>query len=227
MYKEEIATIAGRRADGAMPGEQTYLPAFQGAVTEFMEGLDDEQISELESKRAEWINTGHPIEVQRKMADAMGRGFLQSSAETQYKEMGMRSVVWEFHENKSGTKLFQLLSRPKLFGKYLSDILSHDFNENVGKVKVLPFIEKFPDAVANFRKAWVEYMLYCYKVESGSSEVESVAAQNRQSTSLIILDRDPKGYPLVPQENGNLTNMKHIVRSFITAHYRRFICSFC
>ena len=94
----------------------------------------------------------------------------------------------------------------------------HDFNENLGKVKVQPFIEKYPDAVSNFRNAWIEYMKYCYQVESG--EVIELVAENQPATSLIDLEWDPKGYPLVPQEGGNLINMKRIIRSFVTAHYR-------
>jgi hypothetical protein len=97
----------------------------------------------------------------------------------------------------------------------------HDFNENLGNGKVKPFSEIYPDAVADFKNAWIEYMKYCYQVESGE-EVESVA-ENRSTISLIDLDRDPKGYPLVPQEGGSLINMKRIVRSFVTAHYRNDI----
>ena len=108
-YKEEIASIAKRRANGAKPGEKSYLGVFQGAVTEFITGLDEEVVFELENKRAEWVNNSQPVDHQRKAAERNGRSYLQKSAELQYNQMGMRSVVWEFHENKAGTKLFQLL----------------------------------------------------------------------------------------------------------------------
>jgi hypothetical protein len=91
------------------------MSAFQGSVTEFMETLNEDQLLELEKTRAEWMNRGRPIEHQRKTAERMARISLQASAESQYKDMGMRSVVWEFHENKEGTKLFQLLSRVHIF----------------------------------------------------------------------------------------------------------------
>lgn len=97
----------------------------------------------------------------------------------------------------------------------------HDFNENLGKVKVQSFAEKFPDAVSDFRDAWIEYMKYCYEIESG--EVIESVVENRSPTSLIELDQDMDGYPLVPQEAGNLINMKRILRSFITIHYRKDI----
>jgi hypothetical protein len=221
--------IAERRAKGGKPGGAAYLSGFQGAVTEFMEGLDEEKVSELEVKRTEWKNQCHPIDVQRKAVDRMGRSILQKAAESQYKEMGMRSIVWEFHENKAGTKLFQMLSRQIFFVNiYLTKSYSHDFNDNIGKAKVQSFVDRYPDAVNDFRQAWVDYMKYCYEVESGeveSGEVESAASRNR-TTTLIDLDRDPKGYPLVPQEGGNLANMRHIIRSFVTTHYRKSINNF-
>ena len=94
----------------------------------------------------------------------------------------------------------------------------HDFNEHLGKVKVQPFAEMFPEAVADFKIAWMEYMKYCYRVESG--DVDTTVTGNRSTAPLVELDRDPKGYPLVPKEVGNLINMKSIIRSFVTAHYR-------
>ena len=124
VYKDDIAEIAERRANGAKPGEQDYLSAYQGAVTEFMGTLNEDERLELETKRAEWMNESHPIDLQRKTAERMARSSLQASAESHYKEMGMRSVVWEFHENKAGIKLFQLLSRVQFISeKYLSDML--------------------------------------------------------------------------------------------------------
>lgn len=111
VHKEEIAAIAGR--GGAKPGDQNYLSGYQGAVNEYMKGLDENRTMELELKRSEWINEGRPTEAQRKKADKNGHSFLRTSAELQYKDMGMRSVIWEFHKNSAGTRLFQMLSWPK------------------------------------------------------------------------------------------------------------------
>lgn len=181
-----------------------------------MEKLNEDQILELERQRVEWMNQSYPIDIQRRTADKLGV-VLQESAESQYKEMGMRSVVWEFHQNKAGMKLYQMWVSQCKYWFYLT-FFRHDFNENLGKVKVQSFKQKYPDAVINFSDAWIAYMKYCYEVESGEI-VESVA-ENRAATSLIDLERDPKGYPLVPQEGGNLINMKRIIRSFVTIHYR-------
>lgn len=133
----------------------------------------------------------------------------------------MRSVVWEFHENKAGTKLFQLLSLENVSltnSLKLLTFSSHDFNDNIGKVKVQSFQEKYPEAIKDFKSAWVEYMKYCYQVETGE-EVNSVT-MNWSSTTLIVLDTDPKGYPLLPppNEDENLVN-KH------EAHYPKLFYS--
>ena len=84
------------------------MATFQGSVNQFMGKLDEDQILELELKWAEWMNKSYPIDLQQKTAERLAHSCLRESAESQYKEMGMRSVVWEFHENKTGTKLFQM-----------------------------------------------------------------------------------------------------------------------
>ena len=100
-----------------------------------------------------------------------------------------------------------------------NEFCRHDFNDSLGKVKVQSFRDKFPDAVADFQTSWIEYMKYCYRVESG--EVDMVA-QNRLTHTLWGLDRDVKGYPMLPpaREGDALPYMKKLIRSFITAHYR-------
>src|SRR5882762_1659131 len=99
----------------------------------------------------------------------------------------------------------------------------HDFNETLGKIKVQSFAERFPEAVDNFRGPWIEYMKYCAEVESG--EVAPSFAENWSTVFLVELNRDTKGYPMVPEDVGNLINMKRIIRSFVTAHYRNDIHS--
>ena len=109
----------------------------------------------------------------------------------------MRSVVWEFHENQVGQKLFQVLSLSKFLAKiYLTNFSSDDFNDSIGKIKVQSFVEKFPEAVSDFKQAWVEYMQYCYQVESGevgSGEVEQVASHKYKDEIAEIAERRANG----------------------------------
>ena len=106
-YKSDIAEIA-TRLSGTEGGKQGYIPFFQAAVNEFMETLDDDAIAKLEEIRANWMSRGQPRELQRKAAEKMGRQYLQQSSRVQFDNFGMRGVIFEFHENKAGTKLFQM-----------------------------------------------------------------------------------------------------------------------
>jgi hypothetical protein len=84
------------------------MQTFQAAVEEFIGTLNEDEILELEEIRANWMSQGQPAELKRKTAERMGGSYLEQSAAVQFKTMGMRSIIWEFHENKAGTKLFQL-----------------------------------------------------------------------------------------------------------------------
>lgn len=62
-------------------------------------------------------------------------------------------------------------------------------------------------------------MQYCYQVESGE---EAPAGQVRSAYALMELDRDVKGFPMLPPVGAkeSLQDMKAMIRSFVTAHYR-------
>jgi len=222
IYKREICAIASKRANGAEAGTPEFMSACQAAITEFMSGLDEERRSALEVERLEWQKRGQPPEVQRRMAERLAHTYFEKSVQVQYNDMGMRNIVLESHRNKAGMKLFQLYIGEIFLRHTYITLCRHDFNENLGNVKVQSFQAKFPEVVEQLKAAWVEYMKYCYRVEEGE-EVESIA-QNRPTAALMDLDRDVKGFPLVPpaSEGDSLTYMKKVVRSFMTAHYRKF-----
>jgi hypothetical protein len=108
VYKNEIADIAVGLANGVKPGNPGYIPVFQAAVTELMERLGSEELAELEVEKESWKKEGPPEEVKRKMAENNGLKFLRTSVETQHREMGMRSIIWESHKNKAGDSLVQM-----------------------------------------------------------------------------------------------------------------------
>ena len=84
------------------------MSVFQGSVTELLANLDEDEILQLHATRDKWIKEGNPIELRRKTAEKKAHHSIQQLAKSDYKEMGMRMVVWEFHENTTGMKLFQL-----------------------------------------------------------------------------------------------------------------------
>jgi len=111
IFKAEIAAIAAERANGARPGTTGYLPVFQGAVETFMTNLTPDQKDILEAEHATWNSEGHPDAVKRKTVERNGRTYLRQTAEVLWREMGMKPLIWEYHVNKAGQKLFQLYVR--------------------------------------------------------------------------------------------------------------------
>jgi hypothetical protein len=108
MYKQEISAIASKRANGAEAGTPEFMSTFQAAVTDFMSGLDEERRSALEVERLKWQTRGQPPDVQRRTAERLAHTYFEKSAQVQYNNMGMRSIVLETHRNKAGMKLFQV-----------------------------------------------------------------------------------------------------------------------
>lgn len=84
------------------------MPIFQAAVNEFMETLDDEALVALEQERADRMIDGQPVDVKRKTVERLGHSYLEKSAHMQYKEMGRRLLICDFHENRAGVRLFSL-----------------------------------------------------------------------------------------------------------------------
>jgi len=80
----------------------------------------------------------------------------------------------------------------------------------------------FPDLVVAFENGYIAYMQYVLDVEAGDI-VEDIS-KVRTPSLLIELDRDAKGYPILPQESTGetLPLMKKLVRSFVTMHYSAF-----
>ena len=85
VYKAEIAVIASRKANGARPGTQQYLPIFQSAVNEFMAMLDSKALLALENEQAEWMASGQPIDIKRRTAEKMGHSYLEKVSWVLYK----------------------------------------------------------------------------------------------------------------------------------------------
>jgi hypothetical protein len=108
VYKKEIAAVAATMSDGAKPGSTAYLPVFQGAVKAFMDTLTDAELVELEKKKEAWTIKGPPEEMRRKAAESKGLTVLRTWAETQFRDMGMRFIIWEHHKNKAGDNLVQM-----------------------------------------------------------------------------------------------------------------------
>jgi hypothetical protein len=97
--------------------------------------------------------------------------------------------------------------------------IRHDFNKDIGGLKILSFEEKFPEVVVSHENACMSYMQYILDIETGGL-VEDVA-KIRSPSTLVELDRDIKGFPVLPPalSTESLPAMRKLIRSFLTLHY--------
>lgn len=99
---------------------------------------------------------------------------------------------------------------------------SHDYNPDIGDLpNLLTLEEKFPEAFKSYEKAFVMYMKYVEEVKNGTVVEET---QRRPVKSLMELRTDDSGFPLLPPAVADppkdvLEYQKHLIRSFLTAHY--------
>ena len=79
----------------------------------------------------------------------------------------------------------------------------------------------FPEATQTFEAAFVEYIAYVEKLIDGLATDDF--KKMRSPKELLELATDPKGYPVLPPpgEKESLDVMKHLIRSFVSAHYRK------
>jgi len=55
--------------------------------------LSPHQNGRTNGYQAHWMSSSQPTEVKRKMIERMGHSYLEKSAQVQYHEIGMRSIV--------------------------------------------------------------------------------------------------------------------------------------
>lgn len=81
----------------------------------------------------------------------------------------------------------------------------------------------FPEATEIFETAFIEYIAYVEKLMAGLATDDF--RKIRSSKELLELATDPKGYPVLPPpgQKESLDVMKHLIRSFVTAHYRKIM----
>lgn len=93
-------------SNGARSGSRTHFSKYIRALGSFKSKMSRADLAAAEEERKVWQGQGVPEEVKRTHAVKHTRNVLQDAAHAQFKELGLRSLVWECHENNEGAKLF-------------------------------------------------------------------------------------------------------------------------
>ena len=92
----------------------------------------------------------------------------------------------------------------------------------------MSFAERHPDAYASMALAMKEYAKYI--TEYSTNQAAAAAAAAPRAHAKLALEHDDDGFPILPdviQVDGehNLEHSKRLIRSYLTDHYRVYVCS--
>jgi hypothetical protein len=104
-YKSQINAIAAGLADGAQSGSCAHFGKYAKALGIFKSNMLKDDLDAAEKERKIWQESGLPQDMKRINAVKNGRKALQSMAEQQFNEFGIRSLTWTFHEKLDGSIL--------------------------------------------------------------------------------------------------------------------------
>lgn len=105
-YKAEINLIAAEMSNGARSGSRTHFGKYVKALGIFKSKMSKVDLDEAEKERKVWQEQGLPENVKRTNAMKHTRNVMKGTAETEFKELGVRKLTWEYHEDLEGGKLF-------------------------------------------------------------------------------------------------------------------------
>lgn len=105
-YKAEINIIAAEMSNGARSGSQTHFGKYVKALGIFKSKMSKADLAAAEEERKVWQEQGVPENVKRTNAMKHTRNVMKAASETEYKELGVRKLTWEYHEDLEGGKLF-------------------------------------------------------------------------------------------------------------------------
>lgn len=98
----------------------------------------------------------------------------------------------------------------------------------MSKKSSLSFAERHPEAYASMALAMKDYSKYMNDFGTGTDAAEAAAAA--RSHSKIDLEHDDEGFPIIPDitdadVEDNLEHQKRLIRSYLTDHYRLYVCA--
>jgi len=107
-YKAEISAIAAELASGAQSGSRKHFSSWTRAMEIFKANMSAADLAAAEAERTNWQQKGVPVDVQRMNAMKYGQKTLADMANAHFKNIGMRKLVWEYHDNIQGKALFSM-----------------------------------------------------------------------------------------------------------------------
>ncbi|KAG2111302.1 uncharacterized protein F5147DRAFT_772022 [Suillus discolor] len=202
--KEEII-----EKTGAMPGSKKFIERYQTTLTAVMASLSKEQLEEAQKTAIKWSDKAPPAGVQADFAKKKAPGMMKDLATKLWKQAGMRIFIlsaWKAEEGE--VRINGIDFNKKLEGNSFTD--TKDWK---------PMLSE-----------WNAYAREEFEVDlnddddnDDEGEVKKSRKKGRKKED-YPLEVDTYGLPVIlDAEDLNLEGKKHLIRTFLTRHYR--LCS--
>ena len=243
-YKKEVTALASEMAGGAKSGSQQAFGNYKKALKTFIDNLSEEAMAQAEVERQRWEAEGKPDDIKVRfvtwnvclffhlLSDIL-LAILKNTERTIFAQQQKCNSGNLAHGSCFGNSTRTRLEFNSMTGRSGSASAdesviiiwdtSHGYNPDIGDLNLLSFAEMFPEEFKIFEKAFVQYMKYVGEVQAGNVTEE---ARHRPVKSLLELRTDDQGFPLLPPAASDPTKdtldyQKHLMRSFLTAHYSK------
>ena len=107
-YKAEVTALASQMADGAVSGSQAHFAKYATALAAFKDSMSEEQLAAAEEERKIWDVKGLPDDIKIKNGMKYSKAVVFAAAESQFRDLGLRSHMWEWHKDEDGNYLYHL-----------------------------------------------------------------------------------------------------------------------
>ena len=107
-FKAQVSALASEMAAGAASGSQAHFSKYATALATFKDSMSEEQLVATEEERKIWDLKGLPDDIKIKNGMKYGKEVVFAAAESQFRDLGLCSHVWEWHKDEDGSLLYHL-----------------------------------------------------------------------------------------------------------------------
>ncbi|KAG1893233.1 uncharacterized protein F5891DRAFT_986082 [Suillus fuscotomentosus] len=203
LHKEEII-----EKTGVMPGSKKFIERYQTTLTAVVASLSKEELEEAQNTAIEWSAKAPPAAVQADFAKKKAPGMMKDLATKLWKQAGMRIFIlsaWKTEEDE--VRINGIDFNEKLEGNSFTD--TKDWKSMLSEWNAY---------------AGEEFDVDLNNDDNDNEEEVKKSRKKGGKKDNYPLEVDSYGLLVIPDVTElNLESKKHLIRTFLTKHYR--LCS--
>ncbi|KAG0703275.1 hypothetical protein DFH29DRAFT_998570 [Suillus ampliporus] len=189
---------------GARPGTEEFLKRYHPSLNAVMASLSKEELKEAEKTAMEWSSEAPPTGVQAEFAQKKAPGMMKDLATQLWRQASMRIFILSAWKTEEGeVRINGIDFNEKLEGNSFTD--TKDWK---------PMLSE-----------WNAYAGEEFGVDQNDDDDDQgegkKSRKRRGKKEEYPLEVDGYGLPVIPDASGlDLDSKKHLIRTFLTKHYR-------